>query len=110
MYYSPNRNFLTSHSKPNIRSLVPLSLECPRLVLFSCLLALLICVFVLVLLSGWLLSYFLCSGQLLLLAVSGQLLLLGVSGQLLSHYLSEWLLVDFLLCLLLFLLVVYFPP
>ena len=28
----------------------------------------------------------------------------------LSHFLSEWLLVEFSLCLLLFLLVVYFPP
>ena len=88
----PNRNFFTSHSKPNIQCLVPLSLEWPRLVLFSCLLALLICVLVLVLLSAWLLSNILCSGKLL------------------SHFLSEWLLVEFSLCLLLFLLVVYFPP
>ena len=71
---------------------MPLSLEWPRLVLFSCLLALLICVLVLVLLSAWLLSNILCSGKLL------------------SHFLSEWLLVEFSLCLLLFLLVVYFPP
>lgn len=45
-------------------------------------------------------SYFLCIGQ-----------LLTVSGQLVSLFVSEWLLVLFLLCLLLpFLLVVYFPP
>ena len=56
---------------------MPLSLEWSRLVLFSCLLALLICVLVLVLLSAWLLSYILCSGKLL------------------SHFLSEWLLVEF---------------
>ena len=54
---------LTSHSKPNIQCLVLLSLERPRLVLFSCLLALLICVLVLVLLSTWLLSYILSSGK-----------------------------------------------
>ena len=71
---------------------MPLFLEWPRLVLFSCLLVLLICVLVLVLLRVWLLSYILCSGKLM------------------SRFLSKWLLVEFSLCLLLFLLVVYFPP